>query len=268
MTRQFTVRIAGTSPQAELHRQVLASLPEHFRIVPDGTADAILWSGGADGGRPTARVLVLDGGAAPLAPGDGTLVVPAPRYAPRLCADAGFARARAAPFKLITITGTVAVTGGAAAETTTYLDLCACLRLLTPARPRIASLVRTNQCLAATLRLQGQPAVVSLSVVRSPAAPDMSLDAVGDTLRLCARLDAAAMARPGLIELNAADGCSRVPAIYQHDHRLTWQDVHAVLTGGEPRWRYRQDDRDEDAAELRAALAGALAGPTAPATIA
>jgi hypothetical protein len=246
MTQQFTVRIEGAQGHAALHRQVLASLPEHFRIVTQGNADASLWSGD-DPPPGDPRVSVLADLAVPKRLTPGPLVIPAARFAPRLAADAGFARVRGNTFRLINAVATFTPSNNEP-ELRAYLDALAAIRLLTGARPRIASLDKTRHGFAVTLTLEGKSSVVTLAAVRqtSAAADTLTLDAISDTLRLHARLDAGAMARPGCIELSDAGGSSHAPSVHQNDHRLTWLAAHAVLSGSDPRLASNHSQRRED----------------------
>jgi len=246
MSQQFTVRIDGADGRAALHRQVLASLPEHFRIVAKGNADASLWS--ADDPLPAdARVLVLADGTVPKPVNNGPVIIPVARFAPRLAADAGFARACGSSFKLINTVATFAASNKSP-ELLAYLDALSAIRLLTGARPRLASFDRAHQGFAATLTLDGHRSVVTLAAIgqTSTTADTLTVDAISDTLRLHARLDAGALARPGYIELSDAAGSSRAPLVHQNDYRLTWLAAHTVLSGGEPRLASVHSQRRED----------------------
>lgn len=137
MTQQFTVRIVGSGPEADLHRKVLASLPEPFQIVPTGKVDAVLLMDGEPAPLDARVAVIADVSARKQSSLSGAIGLPAVRYLPRLTADGGFERARKSQFALVSV-GVVTAKSDPEGMLRGMVEALATVRWLTNASCQIA----------------------------------------------------------------------------------------------------------------------------------
>jgi hypothetical protein len=229
MTRQFTVSCRTSNAAGPDHRAVLASLPEHFRVVADGHADAAYTS--LESPPAGARVLVCDclGTARPAT---RIPTIPAWTYLPRMEADACFAEARGRSFEVISCLITVADTAKGQLRHA-LLEQLAVLRTLTGAEPSIDAFQHDARGYRAVVRI-GRAAGSMIGRVSPLAWDTLQLDAVGKDHRLDITMDAETLARPANIRLFGAGGLRQAMPNHQSSHRLTWLKVHAFLCGSAP----------------------------------
>lgn len=232
MTRQFTIKIAGEDGAAALHRRVLASLPNHFRLGVSDVSDAILVTDSPPPSTHSARAIVLDGlsFASQLTSGQSP-VLPALRFAPRIAADASLPVARATRFSMIDIVATIPAAGKEALQWS-FVEQLALIRVLTSATPNMLSLRRFGAGFAAAGVINDRETVITINALVSPIGrAGLMLDAVSRETRLAVAMDADATARPADIRLFRGDGMFQAKPTHQNSHRLTWLKVHALLTG-------------------------------------
>lgn len=256
MTQQFTVRIVGSGPEADLHRKVLASLPEPFQIVPTGKVDAVLLMDGEPAPLDARVAVIADVSARKQSSLSGAIGLPAVRYLPRLTADGGFERARKSQFALVSV-GVVTAKSDPEGMLRGMVEALATVRWLTNASCQIAGAERSATGIVATLKQQESAPVTTLSVHASPTGGEtFTLNAVGLDARLHAHLDADAIARPGHVELFGIEGATRASLVHQNDHRLTWLSVHSVFANDKNKAACSFEDWQQDIAQSKQALAG------------
>ena len=225
MTAPFTV-VLGDGPQAERHRIVLATLPNRFRVVEEGEADAALVTSGMGLG----RVAVLDG-AALLQPPPAVSAVPALSFLPRLQADPNFVSLGHIDFPLIDAL-TMIRRADARDVRMALTEQVAAVFSLTGAAVEINHFRRNATGYLAEAKLAGRVTTVTLAGVRSPLGrSSFTLDAVGAATRLQVSLDDDAQARSASISLYDQQGLRAAQPIHQNGLRLVWVKVAELLSG-------------------------------------
>jgi hypothetical protein len=225
--RKYKARLSGQIHTAKIHRFALASLPEHFEIVEDGPADAVLVSGaGTVGG---ARVGVA---ADPLLDIDtDAVLIPAMRFAPRLFAEPMVVGARSVSYALydsVIRLDRAGVDGLRAA----LLEQLAGLRAITGQALRLTKFARIGDGYLGVGALSQGNAAVALTGVASSHGPKFTLHAVSLDRRLEIGIDDDAIARPTQVQVFSADGVTQAALVHQSSRRLTWLGAHALLSGG------------------------------------
>ncbi len=242
-----TARVDGTGPDAVLHRTVLASLPNRYRLT-DGAAEVVLVSAG-DGTDVErlcgegARAVVVDrpgrlspdelGATVETAARNDCIVAAAPRFAPRLAAALE-------PLESIDAFegGDVAllesaITGHDEFPSLLVEQLASVRTILgAVASVRVLHFSATHYVVDATMA-DDQPAHVIVNGFASPSGVDeLSLHAVGARQRLAVRIDAGPLARPARIDYFDRNGQHAPWPVHQHAHRITLASLHQVLTAG------------------------------------
>ena len=227
MTKQFTARIPDSAESAAVHRSVLASLPNHFRIVASGEADAALCEDASLIPHEATRVILWAGGPCHALP-SASIVVPELQFAPQLLADTAFASARASAFSLIVIS---LQTANPIHLQHALFEQLTLVRALTGGSPRLSSVERSGAGFIATGSVGEHNAAVLLSCFPSPTgAAKLSLAAVSPTSRLQAEIDASASSRPALIRFFGPEGVNEKRQIHQNSRRLTWMTIYKLLS--------------------------------------
>lgn len=255
MSAPFSVLLRGADPAIERHRQVLATLLGHFRVVADGPADVELVTGGNPG---CARLLVLSRPehAAQWTPPPGRRVVPVLRLLPIMRGDASFAAARSTSFALIDVTATIpkADHAGIAAA---LLEVLAAYRGLVGTGARVTHVHRFAGGLTATLTGGPGKPLCTLALTESNATPgSWRFWATGEATRYVFELNETGSARPATIRLFDSSGAIEAPQTYQHADRQTWLDVYMMLMDAGLQPAYSGDQLREDL-EIVELLSGA-----------
>lgn len=231
MTEQFTVRIFGHGAAQSLHRRIIASLPNHFRIVGEGRADAALFVEPIDV-PPEAGIIVLhEPSAMPKLVKSSSAIIPSLCFAPRLAADGAIAAARETRFALIDVVSTQDQMNPARMRSS-LLDQLTMVRIITGARPILADIRRVGSGYVASAGVGGQSTVITLAGWKSPAGTrEAAIDAVAVASRIHVEMNDGAIASPARILSFDSRGTSQAPLVHQSGHRLTWLKVHGLLSG-------------------------------------
>jgi hypothetical protein len=257
-----TISIDATGTDVTLHRTVLASLPNSYRIV-DTDAEVVLVSA-TDPARiqqfcsGATRAVVIDRPgrlsshdlAAIVAAADrhDYVVVPAVLYGPRVDAAADLLDTAHVDLLECTIIS----------RDTLRSSLVEQLALLRSVLGSVAS-VSVLHASVSHYVLQATPADhpkshVLLNGLSLPNAVDEAhLQAVGPERRLDIWIDAGPLARPAEIQCYHRDGGNSPWPLHQHAHRLTLARLHRLLTTGEGDLSYSLNDLGHDL-QLAAAL--------------
>jgi hypothetical protein len=240
--QQFRVRLDVVEAVAIAHRRAVATLPEHFILVSDGAADAILVTDDGGSEWPARIRLIREPEAV-----DGDTEVPSLLLAPQLVpAASNFA---GTPLSVLDLAGRVTGTAGLGPM---LLEQMAVVRLLGGRGAQISAFSRSEASYVAVCELGDLIATASASV----CVGDLSctVDAVAPELRLHAALDCSGTAAASLVEISG--GTTLVSrSRHQSSQRLTWLAVHAMLCGDDADVLC-QTALEEDLAEVRRVLPG------------
>jgi hypothetical protein len=252
----YTVSIDGDGSDAALHRMVLAGLPNSYRLV-EQDAEVILVSAPVPAEferrcSSNTRAVVIDqpGG---LSPGDlavigdtadrhGFIVVPAPRYAPRLAAVGDVFGDRRVEILEST------VTSGRHLRSS-LVEQLAMLRVAMGAVASIRDLcvAESSYVFAATMLDHPRTSVLLNGVASSIGNDEATLHSLSADRRVVVRIDARPMARPAEISVHDANGTRMPNPVHQHAHRLTLVQLHEELMTGEGSVPYSFEDLRHDA---------------------
>jgi hypothetical protein len=249
-----SARIDSNGATAVLHRTVLASLPNRY-VLSDGAAEVVLVSAGlgTDVGRVCgdgARAVFVDrpgrlsseelGAIVEAADRNECIVVPAPRFAPRIAALEPFAGGDVDVLEC-TINGRDefrSLLVEQLALVRTVLGAVASVRVLHSSA--------THYVVDATMADE-QPVHVILNGLASPGGVDeVRLHAVGAERRLDVHIDAGSVARPARIDRFDRHGRHTPWPVHQHAHRITLTGLHRLLTAGECNLPYGPDELRHD----------------------
>jgi hypothetical protein len=251
----YTLAIDATGLDAALHRTVLASLANTYRLV-DGDAEVVLVSA-TDPGKverlcsDATRAIVVDqpgrlasdelAAIADAADRHSCIVVPALRYAPRVEAAADLLGDARVDLLESTINSHDSLRSS-------LVEQLALLRsLLGPvASINVLHSSMSHYVVDATMA-NGANSQVLLNGVTSPNALDeASVHAVSAERRLVVRIDAGPLARPAEIHCYGRDGARSPWPVYQHAHRITLMRLHRLLTTRESDLTYSLHDLHHD----------------------
>jgi hypothetical protein len=261
----FTVSIDTTGPDSILHRTVLAGLPNSYRLVGGAAEVAVVSS--SDSARAEraaasgARAVVLDqpgrltfeelAAVESVAGQNDCVVVPAPRYGPRLTAASGLLGRADVDLLDSTIRS----------RDTFRSSLVEQLAMVRQVLGSVASLralhtSMSHYSLEAAMVDHPRSHVILNGLASVNGVEEVSLHAIGTDRRLVVRIDAGPFARPADIMLFDAHGARSQWPLHPHAHRITLALLHRLLTTGEGSVTYSLDDLRHD---LR--LADALLPP-------
>lgn len=251
----YTVSIDGNSPDAALHRTVLASLPNSYRLV-EGVAEVVLASASDPASVERAcssgsRAVVVDhpglllpddlSAMADAADRNGCIVAPAPRYAPRLAAEGDLMGAVE-----IEILESTIVSGGSLRSA--LVEQLAMVRAVLGAAASIRVLHTSTSHYAceATMMDRSQSRVLLNGVTSPCAGEEANLHALAAERRLVVRIDAGPVARPAEICCYDDHGARTPWPVHQHSHRITLSQLHRLLTTGQSTVTYSLEDLRHD----------------------
>jgi hypothetical protein len=251
----YTVAIDRDAADAALHRTVLAGLPNSYRLV-DKDAEVVLVSAPDPAQLERlcshhTRALVIDrpgllrpaylDAIADVASRNSCIVVPAPRYAPRLAetsdllGDAG-----------IDIVESTIISGGDFRAS--LVEQLALVRVVlgSVASIRVLRVSTSHYAFQATLADHPQSSVLLNGVATPSGSDEASLHVLGAQRRLVVRIDAGPVARPAAI-CSYDEGGARTPwPLHQHAHRITLSRLHVLLATGDGALKYSLDDLRHD----------------------
>lgn len=251
----LTASIEMAGPYSVLHCTVLSSLPNSYRLV-EGPADVVLVSAT----EPAAAERAVGGGARAvfidqpgrlslpelvvledLADQSGCIVVPAPRYGPRLAVSPDLLDGT--PIELVEST----VTSRDSPRSSLVEQLALVRRVLGVAMSiRVLHSSGSHYVVEATMADHPDSHVL-LNGVASPAgAEEATLQTVGVEQHLVVRIDAGPLARPPDISLFDGGGRQSPWPVHQHAHRITLGLLHTLLTAGEGSLTYSVADLRHD----------------------
>jgi len=235
----LTASIVACGPGSVLHRTVLASLPNSYRVV-EGAADIVLVSG-TD---PTvaeravargARAVVLDQPGAlsleelmaleNIADQHGCIVVPAPRYAPRFDGATDLVDAESIDLVESTITSPQP-------SRSAMVEQLALMRQVLGSVATLRVLHSSGSHFVAEATMVDHPRahVVLNGVTSRDDVEEVSLRAIGVDRHLSVRIDAGTLARPADISVFDDRGRQSPWPLHQHAHRITLTFLHRMLT--------------------------------------
>ncbi|HEX3090288.1 MAG TPA: hypothetical protein VHQ23_16675 [Ilumatobacteraceae bacterium] len=242
MSTTYTVSIHANGSDADLHHTVLAGLPNSYRLV-EKDAEVVLISAPEPGHLQRAcsastRAVVIDrageltpdalAAVAEIAGRSGCIVMPAPRYAPRL-ADVGDLLGESS---VDILESTIRTTGSFQAS---FVEQLALLRVVLgeAASLRVLHASATHYAIEAKMAEHPQTTVLLNGVATSAGAEEATLHALARDKRLVVRVDAGPIARPAEISCFDSSG-ERTPwPVHQHAHRITLVRLHHLLSTGE-----------------------------------
>jgi hypothetical protein len=251
----YTASIDTTGPDSILHRTVLAGLPNSYRLV-GGAAEVVVVSGSEPAraeraAASGARAVVLD------EPGQLTLeelvavesvarqndciVVPAPRYGPRLAAASALLEGADVDLLESSITSRDSFRSS-------FVEQLAMLRqvLGSVASVRVLHSSMSHYSLEAAMVDHPQSHVVLNGLVSADGVEEASLHAIGADQRLVVRIDAGPFARPADIMVFDVHGAHSPWPLHQHAHRITLARLHRLLTTDEGSLTYSLQDLRHD----------------------
>jgi hypothetical protein len=251
----LTASIAAAGPASTVYRTVLAGLPNRYRLV-EGAAEVMLVSGTAPGGAEQAigggvRGVVVDQpgrlsleelmALEAVAHQHDCLVVPAPRYSPRLAIAPDLFDGAGVDLMESTITSRDAP------RSSLVEQLAMVRQMLAPvATLRVLQSSTSHYVVEASVSGRPRTQVVLNGFVSSNGVEEASLHAIGIDRHLAVRIDAAPLGRPADISLADVSGRRSPWPVHQHAHRITLQGLHRLLTTGEGRMTYSPEDLRED----------------------
>ncbi len=251
----YTVAIDADGSDAALHRMVLAGLPNSYRLVDDD-AEVVLVLAPAPSEldrlcSSNTRAVVIDQ-PGELSSGDlaaiaesahrhDFVVVPAPRFAPRL-AIAGDLLGDSGVEILETT-----VTSGRSLRSMLVEQLALLRPVLGPAasiRPlRVAA---SHYAFEAAMAEHPQSHVLLKGVASSIGSDEATMHSLGPDRRVVVRIDARPVARPAEICCYDSSGTRTSWPVHQHSHRITLVQLHDVLATGEGNVSYSFEDLCHD----------------------
>lgn len=251
----FTASIGTSGPDSILYRTVLAGLPNSYRLV-GGAAEVVVVSS-SDRARAEraaasgARAVILDqpGGltfdelvaVASVAEQHDCIVVPAPRYGPRLTAASGLLAG--ADVDLLDST----IMSRDAFRSSLVEQLAIVRQALGPVTSlRVLHSSMSHYSLEAAMAEHPRSHVVLNGLASANGVEELCLHAVCPDRRLSVRIDAGPFARPADILLFDAHGTRSPWPLHQHAHRITLARLHQVLSTGEGSVTYPLDDLRHD----------------------
>ena len=255
MSTTYTVSVDANDPDADLHRMVLAGLPNSYRMV-EGDAEVVLISTPDPDDLDRAcsastRAIVIDR-AGQLTPdalaavGEiagrlGCIVMPAPRYAPRLDEVGDLLGDSSVDILESTIT-----TGGSFRAS--LVEQLALLRVLLgeAASLRVLHASATHYAVEATMAEHPQATVLLNGVASSTGTEEATLHALARDKRLVMRIDAGPIGRPAEISCHDSNGERRPWPVHQHAHRITLMRLHRLLSSGDGNMTYSVDHLRHD----------------------
>jgi hypothetical protein len=238
-----------------MYRTVLAGLPNRYRLV-EGVAEVMLVSGTDPRGAERAiaggvRTVVVDQpgrlsleelmAVEALADQHDCLVVPAPRYSPRLAIAPDLFDGAEVDLLESTITS-------CDAPRSSLVEQLAIVRQMFAAVATLRVLQSSASHYAVEASVAGRPRtqVVLNGLVSSNGVEEASLHAIGVDRHLAVSIDAAPLGRPADISVADASGRRSPWPVHQHAHRITLQGLHRLLTTGEGRVTYSAEDLRQD----------------------
>ena len=257
-----TISIDGTGVDATLHRTVLSSIPNSYRLV-DGDAEVVLVSA-SDPAKverlcsDATRAIVVDqpgrlashelAAIADAADRHSCIVVPAMRYGPRVETAGDLLGTAHVDLLESTINSHDSLRSSLVEQLALVRSL---LGSVTSIRVLHSSVSR--YVVEATMA-NGPKSHVVLNGLTSPHAVDeASLHAIGAERRLVLRIDAGPLARPAEICCYDSHGAHSPWPMHQHAHRITLARLHRLLTTRESDLTYSLRDLHHDV-QLAAAL--------------
>jgi hypothetical protein len=257
-----TIAIDGTGVDAVLHRTVLASLTNSYRLV-DGDAEVVLVSA-TDPAKverlcsDATRAIVVDqpgrlandelAAIADAADRHSCIVVPALRYAPRVEAAADLLGTARVDLLESTINSHDTLRSSLVEQLALVGALLGPVAAISVLHSSVSHYV-VDATMADSPKTQ-----VLLNGVTSPTALDeASVHAAGAERRLVVRIDAGPLARPAEVCCYDRDGARSPWPLYQHAHRITLARLHRLLTTRESDLTYSLHDLHHDV-QLAAAL--------------
>jgi hypothetical protein len=249
-----TASIDTTGPDSILHRTVLAGLPNRYRLV-GGAAEVAVVSASdrarVERAAAGARAVVLDQpgrltleeliAVESVAQQNGCIVVPAPRYGPRLAAASAMLEGADVDLLESSITSRDSFRSS-------FVEQLAMLRqvLGSVASVRVLHSSMSHYSLEAVMVDHPQSHVVLNGLVSADGVEEASLHAIGTDRRLVVRIDAGPFARPADIMLFDVHGAHSPWPLHQHAHRITLARLHQLLTSDEGSLTYSLQDLRHD----------------------
>ena len=257
-----TIAIDAASLDAALHRTVLASLPNSYRLV-DGNAEVLLVSA-RDPAKverlcsDATRAIVVDqpgrlashelAAIADAADRHGCIVVPALRYAPRVEAAADLLGTARVDLLESTINAHDTLRSSLVEQVALVRSLLGAVASI-----RVLHSSASHYVVDATMANSSESQVVLNGVTSPNALDEVSVHAVGAERRLVVWIDAGPLARPAEICCFDRDGARSSWPLHQHPHRITLARLHRLLTTRESDLTYSLQDLHHDV-RLAAAL--------------
>jgi hypothetical protein len=257
-----TISIDTTGLDAALHRTVLASLPNSYRLV-DGDADVVLVSA-SDPAKverlcsDATRAIVVDqpgrlaghelAAIADAADRHSCIVVPALRFGPRVEAAADLLGTARVDLLESTINSRDTL------RSSLVEQLALVRSLLGPvASIRVLHSSLSHYVVHATMADSPRSQVLLNGLTSPNAVDEASVHAISAERRLVVRIDAGPLARPAEICCFDGDGERSPWPLHQHAHRITLARLHRLLTTRESDLVYSLQDLRHDV-QLAAAL--------------
>ena len=251
----YTVSIDTNGSDAALHRMVLAGLPNSYRRV-DADAEVVLVSAPDPveleqicSSNTSAIVIDRPGllssadlaGIVDVAGRLGCIVVPAPRYAPRLAVEGDLVAAASVEI----LESTITAGGSLRASLVEQLALVRTV-LGAAASIRVLHASASHYAFEATMAEHPKSRVLLNAVASTTRTDEATLHALGAERRLVVRIDAGPVARPADVCCYDGEGARRPFPVHQHAHRLTLAQLHGRLTTGEGTPSYSLEDLRHD----------------------
>jgi hypothetical protein len=234
---------------------VLAGLPNSYRLV-GGAAEVAVVSGSEPAraeraAASGARAVVLDQpgrltfeelvAVESVAQQNDCIVVPAPRYGPRLAAASGLLEGADVDLLECTITSRESLRAS-------LVEQLAMVRQVLGSVASVRSLHSSMSHYSLEAAMLGYPRshVILNGLVSADGVEEASLHAIGADRRLVVRIDAGPFARPADIMLFDVHGAHSPWPLHQHAHRITLARLHRLLTADEGSVTYSLDDLRHD----------------------
>jgi len=251
----YTVSINANGSDAALHRMVLAGLPNSYRLV-EGDAEVVLVSAAdlADIDRRCSsdtRAVVVDqpgllspgelAAVADIATRHDCIVVPAPRYAPRLAISGDLLGDSVVEILESTVTSSRSLRSS-------LVEQLALLRPVLGAveSVRLLRVAASHYSFEAAMLDHPRSHVLLNGVASSIGSDEATLHSVSADRRVVVRIDAGPVARPAEISCYDAGGTRTPWPVHQHSHRITLVQLHGVLSTGVGDVTYSIEDLRHD----------------------
>jgi hypothetical protein len=250
-----TASIDTSGPNSVLHLTMLAGLPNSYRLVA-GAAEVAFVSASdparaerAAAGRARAVVVDEPGLLAleelavieSVAEENDCVVVPAPRYGPRLAAATE-------PLDRADVDLLESTITSRSSFRSSLVEQLALVRQVfgAVASIRVLHSSASHYTLEASMADHPRSHVVLNGLASNDDVEEISLHAIGADRRLVVRIDAGPFARPADITLFDVHGGRSPWPLHQHAHRITLARLHRLLTTGEGSVTYSSEDLRHD----------------------